>query len=64
MGLTLTKSELRDRLGCTTWQRFYAKFMTEHVITTVLKLSKPDYSRLREFDVEQTRRLKEYFQLT
>jgi hypothetical protein len=61
--LTFTKSELRDTLGCTTWKRFYAIFMTEHVIQQRLGITKEEYKRIREFSVEQSRVLREYFEL-
>jgi hypothetical protein len=62
--LTFTKSELRNLLGCTTWTRFYAKFMTEHVIHQRLGLTMDEYKRIREFTVEESRVLREYFQLS
>lgn len=61
--LTFTKSELKDELGCTTWRRFYGIFMTDHVIHHCLKLTKDEYKRIREFSVEQSRVLREYFEL-
>lgn len=61
--LTITKSELREQLGCTTWKRFYQKFMTPEVITAKLGMTIEDYKRTREFNVEQSRRIYEYFQL-
>ncbi len=60
---TLTKIELRDKLACTTWSRFYRIFMTEKVITDVLKMSVPEYKKVREFNFEQSRQLREYFGL-
>jgi hypothetical protein len=61
--ITVTKSELKDLLGCTTWKRFYAKFMTDHVQRNILNLTKEEYKAIREFDVEQTRLIYQYFEL-
>ena len=61
--LTITKSELKEALGCTTWGRFYSKFLTPEVIENVLGLSTSEYKRIREFSVPQTRALRQYFRL-
>lgn len=61
--ITITKSELKALLHCTTWSRFYSKFMTSHVKKEILQLSEDEYKRIREFDVEQTRKLYEYFEI-
>jgi hypothetical protein len=63
LGLTITKAELKDILGCTSWKRFYRVFLTDAVITNVLGLSKAQYKQIREFDVEQSSKLYEYFHL-
>lgn len=61
--LTITKRELKDALKCTTWGRLYSKFLTPEVIETVLKMDAAEYKRIKEFNVLQTRALREYFQL-
>lgn len=61
--LTLTKAELMRELECTTWARFYKKFMTPDVIEQQLGLTPEQYKRIREFSVGQTRKLREYFEL-
>lgn len=63
MGLTLTKSELKNELQCTTWARFYKVLLTRDVIERELKLSLVEYKRIREFTVDQTRILRRYFNL-
>jgi hypothetical protein len=60
---TLTKIELRDKLNCTTWRRFYKIFMTDKVITDILQMSVQEYKRVREFNYEQSMQLREYFGL-
>lgn len=63
MSLTLTKSELKNELRCTTWVRFYKVLLTPAVIERELNMSQEEYKRIREFTVDQTRILRRYFNL-
>lgn len=64
MPLTITKSELRDALGCREVRRFNRVYMTDTVLGEILGLgSREVYNRIREFNVMQTRALIDFFRL-
>ena len=59
--LTVTKSELRQILGCNSYNRWRGKVMTDEVLEEVLHCDRHQFNKLREFSVSQTRALANFF---
>lgn len=62
--VTLTKSQVKRVLNCTTHASFRRKVFTDEVITEHLRLTPAEFDRLRVFDTPTTRRICTYFNLT
>ena len=61
---TLSKSEIRRALRCTSRRAWREKFFTDRVLGEVLQITREDWNRVLVLDAHQTKAVIQFFELT